>query len=69
MSDNNETNLGVKTHACSALVNFLRGMVNKESDDFDDIKDIIKPYSEILLNILATLFEGSLNLNCNDEVG
>jgi len=62
MSDNNE-NIRVKTHACSALVNFLRGMVNKETDDYDDIKEIIKPYCEVLLNILATLFEGSLNMN------
>jgi hypothetical protein len=63
MADNNETNIRVKTHACSALVNFLRGLVSKDSDDEDDIKDIISPYSQELINILATLFEASLNMN------
>jgi hypothetical protein len=58
-----EINIRVKTHAVSALVNFLRGLVNKDTDDYDDIKEIVKPYSEVLLNILASLFEVSLNMN------
>lgn len=55
----------VRTQACSALVNFLRGMVNKESkdDDHDEAAKIIKPYAGGVLQIISALFENSLNLN------
>jgi hypothetical protein len=64
-ASDNELPLRVRTQACSALVNFLRGMIVKDSkdEDQDEATEIIKPYASGLLGILSSLFETSLNLN------
>jgi hypothetical protein len=58
-----ESNLRLTTQACSTLVNFLRGLVNKESEEDDTLTEIIKPYAGELLQFLTTLFEKSISIS------
>lgn len=47
------------------LIDFLKGLISEEDStgEIDDYSDILKPYSNDLLSILAKIFEKSLKLN------
>lgn len=64
MISNPEENIRVRTQSISALVNFLRGLVNDDSsEETDDYSDLIAPYAPQLLDLITKVFEHSLQIN------
>jgi ribosomal protein S13 len=65
LADSPNLPIKVRTQACSALVNFLRGMIHKDAkdDDHEEATKIIMPHAAVLLQMISALFENSLTLN------
>ena len=57
-----ETSIKVKSQACIAMVEYLRGLL-VENRDQDESTLILQPYSEQLITLLSSLFEYSLQCN------
>ncbi len=57
-------NLRVRTESFLSLTSFLKGLVNEgDSGEVNDYSDLLKPYSNELLSLLAQTFSLSLKID------
>jgi hypothetical protein len=58
-----EETIKLKTRATSCMVNFVRGLINEESEEAVDKEnvEILKPYAAPIVETISVLFQMSLD--------